>query len=90
MPAHAAPRSLRRPAPPPPIATAADRVGIPPGRDAYRMPRSALGRHGAPSRRPVALAAGGAAAMAVTALTVKVGAVAALAHLVMAVQALGR
>ncbi len=90
MPAHAAPRPGRRTAPPPPIATAADRVGIPSGRDAYRMPRSARGRHGAPSRHPVALAAGGVAGMAATALTVKVGVVAALAHLVMAVQALGR
>ena len=76
-------RHVGRPSVPPvPPADPAELIGIPPGRTAYRMPPRSAGRHRSPSRMGTPLAVvGGVAGMAATAVTVKLGATAAVSSL---------
>jgi hypothetical protein len=77
--------------PPPPLADPAELVGIPAGRTAYRLDTSPGGRHRGEARfgRSVAVV-GGVAGMAVTAVTFKVGAAAAVSSLSLSIQHLVR
>ncbi len=91
MAAHVARHVGRPSAPPVPPADPAELIGIPPGRTAYRMPSRSRGRHRPPSRMGTPLAVvGGVAGVAATAVSVKVGATAAVSSLALSLENLIR